>query len=79
MICSVEEIKNAITHSKQLSVGENFNIKYILDSQFYESLSDTEIEYVKTKFYQLLIQQKIRGIDTQDNSTKGKQWYFKKY
>lgn len=64
MICSIDGIINkAIANSKRLPINRSFTLEYLVGTEFYNTLSDAEIEYIEAKFHQLVIQQQILGIE----------------
>lgn len=71
MICSIDGIINkAIANSKRLPINRSFTLEYLVGTEFYNTLSDAEIEYIEAKFHQLVIQQQILGIEVNVKDTK---------
>ena len=48
MICSIDGIINkAIANSKRLPINRSFTLEYLVGTEFYNTLSDAEIEYIE--------------------------------
>ena len=49
MICSIDGIINkAVANSKRLPINRIFTLEYLVGTEFYNTLSDAEIEYIET-------------------------------
>lgn len=80
MICSIDGIINkAIANSKRLPINRIFTLEYLVGTEFYNTLIDAEIEYIEAKFYQLVIQHQILGIEVNAKTTQKTHVYIKQF